>query len=73
MARRVRKRELIARIGILSLAPSLRSEYNRGMGILPDNLVHVLIIIWVEWMSTRPPYWSVYGEMTANHVRIRQG
>ena len=42
--------------------PSLRCKIG-GMGILPDNWIDVLAIVWLEWMITRPAYWQVYGQL----------
>jgi hypothetical protein len=33
------------------------------MGIIPDNWIDVLAIMWLEWFMFRPAYWSVYGEI----------
>jgi hypothetical protein len=37
------------------------------MGIIPDNWIDVFAIVWLEWMVTRPAYWSVYGQLADNH------
>src|SRR5260370_26879325 len=34
------------------------ARYDRGMGILPDNWIDVLAIVWIEWVVLRPAYWS---------------
>jgi hypothetical protein len=33
------------------------------MGIIPDNWIDVIFIVWIEWATFRPVYWSVYGEI----------
>jgi hypothetical protein len=37
------------------------------MGFIPDNWIDVLAIVWLEWLVTRPAYWSVYGQLVAYH------
>jgi hypothetical protein len=33
------------------------------MGTLPDDLIDVLAIVWVEWLMFREAYWSVYAQL----------
>jgi hypothetical protein len=33
------------------------------MGILPDNVIDVLVTVWLEWMMYRAACWSVYGQL----------
>jgi hypothetical protein len=33
------------------------------MGIIPDNWIDVLAIVWLEWLMMPPAYWPVYRHL----------